>query len=139
MNFMSLHRRHRLRIAVLVIFSLLFQQIAMAAFVCAPLRMPTDPAAMAEDCADMDMGMDMNMDMNMERANTSADICAAVCSPDWTLGADHVALRVPPLSLPLPEFAALLVSPVMHVVLHANVPLRRSDPPPRLRYCSLQI
>lgn len=121
--------RHRLRIALVVIFGLLFQQVAMAAYACTMPSMPPDPVEMAEDCADM----------GMERVEEAPAVCAEHCSPDRVVASDHVAPSVPALALPPPEFAPVLMPSVTHVALVAGVPLRRSDPPPRLRYCSLLI
>lgn len=121
--------RHRLRIALVVILGLLFQQVAMAAHACTLPNMPVDPVAMAEDCADM----------GIELVQEVPALCAEHCSPDRAVASDHVAPGVPPLALPPPEFAPVLMPSVAHVALVAGVPLRRSDPPPRLRYCSLLI
>ena len=124
---MLFRRRHRYRIALVVILGLLFQQAAMAAYACTMTRMPAEPVAMAEDCAEM----------GMERAKESPALCEKHCVPDQSLVTDHVVLSVPALALPPASF--VLAEPVSHVVLVADVPIDRSDPPPRLRYCSLLI
>ncbi len=124
---MPLRRRHRLRIAVTVILCLLFQQVAMAAYACTMTRMPA-PVAMSEDCAEM----------GMEVEQESLALCAKHCAPDLSTVADHAALSVPSLALPA-AFELVLAEPASHLAINAGVPIERSDPPPRLRYCSLLI
>lgn len=126
---MHLRDRHRFRIALMVIVCLLFQQVAMAAYACPLERMPADPAAMVADCAGMDM----------EHARQSPVLCAKHCTPDRTVATDHAALSVPALALPPLAFGFAFAQPVSRVALVAGVPVDRSDPPPRLRYCSLLI
>lgn len=121
--------RHRRRIALAVTLCLLFQLVAMAAYACTLTQMPADPVVMAEDCAGM----------GMEQAQEAPALCAKHCAPDLTVLADHAAPSVPALALPPPVFALMLAQPVSHVALTAEVPIDRSDPPPRLRYCSLLI
>jgi hypothetical protein len=126
---MRLRDRHRFRIAFTVIMCLLFQQVAMAAYACPLDRMPGAPGVIAEDCAGMDM----------EQAGQSPALCAKHCRPDRTVAADHAPLGVPALALPPLAFGLVFAQPVSHVALVADVPVDRSDPPPRLRYCSLLI
>ncbi len=121
-------RRRRLRIAVTVIVCLLFQQVAMAAYACTMDRMPAVAVAMAEDCAAM----------GMEVEEESLALCAKHCAPDLSTAADHAALTVPSLALP-PAFELVLAEPVSHLAINVDVAIDRSDPPPRLRYCSLLI
>lgn len=126
---MNFHARQRLRITLLVVLCLLFQQVALAAYACPLDQMPPDPVAMAEDCAEM----------GMKQATESPALCAKHCSPDLSVAADHVLLNVPAIALPPMAFDLVLVEPLSHVALVADVPVARSDPPPRLRYCSLLI
>lgn len=121
--------RHRIRIALAVILCLLFQQVAIAAYACTMPSMPPDAAVMVEDCAGM----------SMEVAQEAPALCAKHCSPDHVIAADHAAPGVPALALPPLEYASVLASPVSHVASGAKVPVDRSDPPARLRYCSLLI
>lgn len=126
---MTVRGRHRFRIALVVIVCLLFQQVALAAYACPLTQMPSDPAAMAETCAEM----------GMKQAQESPALCEKHCAPDQSVAADHVVLNVPTLALlPLP-FDLIFAEPVSHVTLAADVSLDRSDPPPRLRFCSLLI
>jgi hypothetical protein len=68
----------------------------------------------------------------------SPALCEKHCTPDQTLLADTVALGVPAMALP-PAFEIVLHAPTMVAAQYDEVPIRRSDPPPRLRYCSLLI
>jgi hypothetical protein len=122
--------RTRVRLSLLVLASLLFQQVAMTAYACELVRTtpPPMPAGM-EHCVQMDM------------APTQAEspaLCEKHCAPDLTLLTDAAAPSVPAMVLP-PSFALVVHSPTMDAAQHEDVPLSRSDPPPRLRYCSLQI
>jgi hypothetical protein len=126
---MRLRPRHRIRLALVVILCLLFQQMALAAYACPIEQMPPDMAAMAKHCAGM----------GMQQAQDNPALCAKHCAPDLATVADHVQLSVPALMLPPPGFAPVLVTPVTHVAVKAVVPIALSDPPPRLRYCSLLI
>lgn len=128
---MTLRRRKRLRIACLVLLSLLFQQVAMAAYACTMTRMPADPGVMSEDCAEM----------GMQQVTDSPALCAKHCAPDLSVAADHVGPGVPALALPPPGFDPVLTASTSHAALQraTHGPLDRSDPPPRLRYCSLLI
>lgn len=126
---MTMRGRHHLRIALAVIVCLLFQQVALAAYACTMTRMPTDRVAMVEDCAEM----------GMEMAKESPALCQKHCSPDLSVAADHTVLSVPALALPPLAFGVVFADSVSHVALAVDVPIDRSDPPPRLRYCSLLI
>jgi hypothetical protein len=125
---MRLCSRHRVRLALVVILCLLFQQMALAAYACPIEQMAPDMAVTPNHCAGM----------GMQQAQDNPALCAKHCAPDVTTVADHVQLSVPALMLP-PGFAPVLVTPVTHVAVQAEVPIARSDPPPRLRYCSLLI
>jgi len=126
---MSRRARQHLRTAFAVIFCLLFQQVALAAYACPLEQMPPEMAAMAEHCAEM----------GMQQAHDNPALCTKHCAPDQSTAADHVKLSVPALMLSPLAFAPVLVTPVTHVTVQADVPIARSDPPPRLRYCSLLI
>jgi hypothetical protein len=125
---MLIRARHRLRIAVLVIGCLMFQQVALAAYSCARDAAPV-PAESTGPCADMDMA---------PRASQAPALCEKHCAPDQALPSDTVAQAVPALALP-PLFELVLEPPASHLARQAEVPVTRSDPPSRLRYCSLQI
>ena len=120
--------RQRLWIAVLAIFCLLLQQAALAAYLC-----PIDTAArvamstMAGDC----------VEMNKSHVQSDPVLCAKHCHPEQTSAADAAKLSVPPLSLPPILFSTMAVQAASRS--WAEVPIARSDPPPRLQYCSLLI
>ena len=126
---MTRRTRHRLQIAFLVIVCLLFQQAALAAYLCPMEQMPAETMAMSEHCAEMGM---------VQKQDNPA-LCQKHCNPDHTVAADAVKLTVPPLALPAPMLAAADLQPAAQVALQADVPIARSDPPPRLRFCSLLI
>jgi hypothetical protein len=126
---MNRHARQRFRIALGMIFCLLFQQFALAAYACPLEQMPAEMAAMAEHCAEM----------GMQQAQDNPALCAKHCAPDLSTAADQAKLSVPALMLPPLAFAPVVMTPVSCVALQSEAPIARSDPPPRLRYCSLLI
>lgn len=126
---MRQHGRYRLRIVFVVIACLLFQQLALAAYACPLNQLPPEMAAMAEHCAEM----------GMQQAEDNPALCAKHCAPDISTPADQAKVSVPALALPPLEFAPVLMTPVSRVAVQANTPIERSDPPPRLRFCSLLI
>ena len=126
---MTRRTRHRLQIAVLVILCLLFQQAALAAYLCPMEQMPAETTAMSEHCAEMGMAQQQD----------NPALCQKHCSPDHSVAADAVKLTVPPLALPALFLAPVYVQPISHVAVQSDVPIAQSDPPPRLRFCSLLI
>lgn len=126
---MTRRARHRLRIAFIAIVCLLFQQAALAGYLCPMEQMPAEVTAMAEHCAEM----------GMEQVRDNPGLCEKHCNPDHSVAPDAVKLSVPPLALPAMTMVPVFVQPVSHTALQADVPIARSDPPPRLRFCSLLI
>jgi len=126
---MTRRGRHRLRIALVVIVYLLLQQVAWATYACTLTSLPAQPVAMSEACAGM----------GMEKAKEFPALCEKHCAPDQSVATDHIVLSVPALALPPPAFASIVSGPMTHVALAAEVPIDRSDPPLRLRYCSLLV
>jgi hypothetical protein len=123
-------RRRRALLGVLLITGLLFQQVAVAAFACAKMPTPPPPVPAGMDhCA--------QMDMTPVQAESPA-LCEQHCAPDLSLLTETAALSVPTLAPPL-WYSLVLETPVAHVAQRVEVPIARSDPPPRLRYCSLLI
>ena len=115
-------------IALIVLLCLLFQQVAVAAYRC-QIEVPAAPTAstMMPGCHDM--------------APAPADargLCAKHCHPDQARTADPGKLSVPALALP-PLRPSLVVRHAATPVPLTDVRIARSDPPPRLRYCSLLI
>ena len=123
---MVLRARHRFCIVATVICCLLFQQVAVAAYNCDTQAAPT--RSMSSHCAHMGMS-----------AAATPPLCAKHCSPDSTVLSDTAAQNVPALALPPLLFALVHDDPATHARFRAEVPISRSDPPPRLRYCSLLI
>ena len=121
--------RQRLRTAALVVICLLFQQVALAAYLCPMEQMPPETMAMAGHCDEMGMAQEQD----------NPALCEKHCSPDYGVAADAAKLTVPPLALPAIVMMPVQVQSVSGLVLQADVPLARSDPPPRLRFCSLLI
>lgn len=126
---MTRRSRRRLRIGLALILCLLFQQLATTAYACSMTQMPAEAVAMAEHCADM----------GMAQKQDNPALCDKHCNPDHSVAPDIVKLSVLPLALPPMGFEPVLVAPVSHVAVQAQAPIARSDPPPRLRYCSLLI
>ena len=126
---MRLRARHRCRLILLLVLSLLFQQAAMAAYACPLDQMPQRMEAMPEHCAGMDM----------QQASDNPALCAKHCAPDLSTAAVQVPVSVPASLLPPTGLIALLPAPLQRGIAHAAVPITQSDPPPRLRFCSLLI
>lgn len=120
-------RRRCLRFAWLALLALLFQQAALAAYVC-PTKMPPSQALMA-GCEGMEMP-----------DPDAPALCDQHCQRDHSTTPDLRVAQVPPLVLPQPDFdlAASLLPPAP-AQYYENVPTCRSDPPAAERFCSLQI
>ena len=118
--------RRRVHVALVVIVCLLFQQVAVAAYACGVEKAAT--RAQTTHCE--------HMNASPPALPVSA-LCDKHCSPDSSVLTDNAALAVPALALP-PAFSLVLHGPSSQV--HRDtVPILRSDPPPRLRYCTLLI
>jgi hypothetical protein len=128
-----LSRRRRALWAGIVLFCLLFQQIAMAAYVC---TLPTSPTAtaMTGDCASMGMS-------SKATAHQSADPrCTEHCSDHTTASPDARVPVVPPLLLSFTSPLLLGTSaPELHRAALPDPAQCRPEPPPTLRFCSLLI
>ena len=124
---MSCLARQRLITTLMLIASLLFQQVAMAAYVCAMPPMQSESVVMAKHCAGMET-------VPAQQPDT---VCQKHCVPDPTSADTFSMPLVQPLALP----------PVMHalapVLQTSDIALSdvftRAHPPPRLRYCRLLI
>lgn len=126
---MSRSTRQRLRIAFVVIACLLFQQVALAAYACTLIQPPPDPMGMSADCAEMG---------DTQQSSTPA-MCEKHCAPDRSMTTDHATLSVPAQALPPMLFATFVMLSISQIPPTEDVRVDRSDPPPRLRYCSLLI
>lgn len=126
---MRLRARHRFRIVLVVILCLLFQQAALAAYACPLDSQPAQPVPMAEACAGM----------GMEQIRDVPALCQKHCVPDLSVAADHATPAVPAVALPPPLFEFVVAGSISRAMRLTEVRISRSDPPPRLRYCSLLI
>lgn len=126
---MRLRARHRIRIVLVVILCLLFQQVALAAYACPLDSLPAPPVSMAEACAGM----------GMEQIRDVPALCQKHCVPDLSVAADHATPAVPAVALPPPVFEVVVAGSASCAMTLSGVQISRSEPPPRLRYCSLLI
>ena len=127
-------RRHRLRcrIALIALFGLLFQQAAMATYMC-PMETPTAAMAIATAPA---------MPNCPPSDTTDQARCAQHCHPVLTLSADNtVAASVPPAMLPVTtwprEFDTAHVRPFESSV--CGIDARATAPPLNIQHCTFQI
>lgn len=135
---MRFHISYRRRVlwTGIVLFCLLFQQMAMAAYVCTLPTKPTD-TIMTGDCAAM--GMASKAKASLPHQSPDAR-CAEHCAGNSTSAHDIRLPAVPPPLLPLAS--PTLLGTIMHAPDRAPLPdvaLHRPDPPPTLRFCSLLI
>jgi len=120
-------RRRRIRIALLTIFCLLFQQMAVAAYVCT-LEAGPGSAVRVADCHQP----------VPERTELPDPVCAKHCAPDTATSAEARVLSVPAAVLPPLLHLPVLVGPGGDEVRLADAS-PAPDPPPRLRYARLLI
>jgi hypothetical protein len=126
---MLFRSRHRFVVALIVVGSLLFQQVAVAAYACDPAARSQAPAP-THHCEHA---------QKAPAPNASSPLCEKHCTPDLTVLTDTAALGVPALALPPVVFTLVVHEPAAPLTFGDTVSLTRSDPPPRLRYCSLLI
>lgn len=120
-------QRRRNRVSWLVMFALLFQQLAMSAYACTRTMAPA-PVAVMTNCPGMPMP-----------DSHPAPLCEKHCNPDRATASPLLSVTVPPLALPPPNFELMSNPLVVIDRRYIDVPISRSDPPPLLRFCSLQI
>jgi hypothetical protein len=132
-----LSRRRRILWIGAVLFCLLFQQLAMAAYVCTGSAMPGG-TSMTGDCAAAMGGGAM---AKATQAQHSPDPrCTEHCADHATTAHDARLPAVPPLLLP--SASPVLLGSIAHAPEQAALPdpaLRRPEPPPMLRFCALLI
>src|SRR3546814_1182254 len=80
---MTRRARHRLQTSLFAILCLVFQQAAVAAYLCPVQQMPAQMEAMADHCAGM----------GMEQAKANPALCDKHCNPDHQLATDTAQLR----------------------------------------------
>ena len=127
---MRLPARLRRRVSLLLVACLLFQLAAVSAYACTREAAPAAAVAVMPGMVDCPMA-------HRQPAAPSA-LCGQHCAPDTPVPSDAATPSVPAL-LPMP------------LAWHSALPQRRqdasrdrdafsrSDPPPRLRFCSLVI
>lgn len=120
-------RRTFFHVALLVLVALLLQQVAMAGYACPLIEPPAQPQVLMADCDGMQM-------------DQSEVLCDKHCNPDNSTSPDLKVASVPPLALPPARFDfAQSLLPMPSARRYADVRPCQSDPPPLLRFCSLQI
>ncbi|TAH45861.1 MAG: hypothetical protein EYC71_05550 [Gammaproteobacteria bacterium] len=111
--------------AIVAVFCLLFQQVAVAMAPCMPDDMQAQAQAPGHDCAGMPL------------AKASPTLCKAHCTPEPLVTPEN---KWPPILAMLAPIHSPDFKRVPEPLLPASLPaVQRSDPPLRLRYCSLQI
>lgn len=134
---LHIKRRHRALWTGIVLCCLLFQQLAMAAYVCT-LPTASTSIVMKNDCAAMGMSSSAQKQTS---PHASADPrCAEHCAGNTASAHDARLPTVPPLLLA--SASPALLGTVAHAPDRAALPntaLHRPDPPPTLRYCCLLI
>lgn len=126
MNLPNLSRRKRLRIVVLAVFCLLFQQLAVASYVC-PVELPQ-----ATEISNCDSG-------DHSPSEAVDPLCAKHCDPDASTQAEARSVNVPALALPPVQFLPV-ASPVGESRFgDGAASICGSAPPPELAYTRLLI
>jgi hypothetical protein len=128
-------RRTRLRFVLLAVLALLFQQVALAAYACAPAAMPLGNTGMSLHCD----GMPMVNGQAPAQANPA--LCTQHCAQQTPTTPDARLPNVPPLLLPalLPAQPTLVMLPVSRVAHDRSANQRISGIPPAFRYRVLLI
>ena len=119
-------RRHRLRVVLVALLSLLFQQLAVASYACEMDGLAETSATTAVAPCHVEV--------------RDAARCHAHCNPTSSTVDTGNALTVPPCALPasLPAFVAVDVRSVRPGLMHA-VHAHANSPPLNLAYCTLLI
>lgn len=125
---LSLLRRRRLagRAALVVLLSLLFQYVAVAAYACPVLNAPVQAVKSMPDC------------VSMEKQDPPV-LCEQHCEPDDSTAPELRVAQVPPVVLPPARFDLVRSPPACSLEHYRSVPALAVDPPPTVRFCSLLI
>lgn len=129
-------RRTRLRLALLAVLALLFQQVALASYLCSPADMLASNVAMSTHCDGMPM-----VD-GVSPAKAAPALCMQHCAQQTPTTQDARLPNVPPLLLPalLPAAPAVVTSLAWIAATRDLADARRtSGLPPALRYQVLLI
>jgi hypothetical protein len=127
---MLFRRRHRRWIALIALLGLLFQQLAMAAYVC-----PLEPGRVARASAATQMAPCQSPD------TTDKARCQQHCHP-LAQTADHApALTVPPALLPATTWSRELQTTRIDLPepIACDVDARATAPPLNIQHCTFQI
>ena len=130
-------RRRRVLWTGVVLFCLLFQQLAMAAYVCTLPTVPTN-VVMTGDCAAMDRSSKATPPTSHQLGADPR--CVEHCAGNAASVHDASLPTVPPLLLA--SISPTLLGTIAHAPDQVALPdtaLHRPDPPPTLRFCSLLI
>ncbi len=121
-------RANLFRMALTVLLALFLQQVAIAGYACPLDQMPPQQQqTMMEDCEGMEM-------------ENSAMLCEKHCNPDNSATPELRVGSVPPSVLPPLRFdLQMSLIAGTSAQSYKDVPVCQSDPPPQLRFCSLQI
>lgn len=131
MKLLKLDRKKRLRVTVLTVFCLLFQQVAVAAYACA---MEMSPATNVSECHSRgDDGADVD-----DGADAADPLCEKHCFPDESTQAEARSISVPALGLPPAQFLPV-ASPTGERTREHCRASHGPAPPPELAYTRLLI
>ena len=121
-------RANVFRMALTVLLALFLQQVAIAGYACPLDKMPAQQQqAMMDDCEGMEM-------------EDSTMLCEKHCNPDNSANPELRVGSVPQSALPPLRFdLPMSLIPRTSAQSYEDVPVCQSDPPPLLRFCSLQI
>ena len=124
-------RRVRLRLVLLAVLSLLFQQVALASYACSTVNMPVSNVGMTAHCDGMPM----------THGEQNPALCPAHCAHQAVATQDAHAPTVPPLVMPtlLPAPILLVTLSATHAVNEHTAAWRLSGIPPALRFRVLLI
>lgn len=124
-------RRVRLRLVLLAVLSLLFQQVALASYACSTIDMPMANVGMTMHCGGMPM----------THGQQNPALCPAHCVHQAVATQDAHAPTVPPLVMPalLPAPIVLETSPATYAAREHTAAWRLSGIPPALRFRVLLI
>ena len=124
-------RRIRLRLVLLAVLSLLFQQVALASYACSTVDMPVSNVGMTTHCDGMPM----------THGQQNQALCPAHCAHQALTTQDAHAPTVPPLLLPalLPAPIVLTTLPTAYTAHDHAAAWRLSGIPPALRFRVLLI
>jgi hypothetical protein len=124
-----------MRMTLLAVLALLFQQVALASYVCSTADVPTANAGMLAHCEDMPMAD------GQVPVKAAAVLCPAHCTGQVLVTQNASSPTVPPLvmSALLPAPIAIATLPTTHAANSHAAAWRLSGIPPALRFRVLLI